>query len=746
MPTQNIMTRQEAEAKLKRIFGLDHFYDEQWRAIERLLRGERILMIERTGFGKSLCYQFPATQFKGVTIIFSPLIALMRDQVRSLCKKGISAAYINSEQSYEKNQEAIQRALNGEIKILYIAPERQENDEWIEATRQIKVSMVVIDEAHTISTWGHDFRPSFRRIINLIQLLPKNLPILATTATATKRVQHDIEQQVGGQLTTIRGNLVRPNFQLQVIKVHSEEEKMIWLASNINSLEGTGLIYTGTRVDTETYAKWLQFVGINATDYNAGFDAETRKSIENGLMQNKWKCIVSTNALGMGIDKSDIRFIIHTQMPTSPIHYYQEIGRAGRDGKPTRILLFYNEEKENGSDIATDSILPLSFIENARPAIKKYEKVITLLQEEPLSEREIMKKANIKQTQARVIKADLIDQGIVKEVIYNGRTKRLEYQFNAPTLNTNLFEQLREAKLKDLHSMENYIYTDMPRMKYLCSFLDSDEQSQYSNCDNTNLERIKVIITPEQTKMLEDFRDSYFPSLDLASWTNRKGGFRIRIPSPEKIEIEKTEKNEFGKLIVSSLHEYTKSIDTSDYTKEEIEIIKEHYKKASHLVNGYAASYYGVSNVGAALHRSKYENGGDFPDFLLKKTLSVFGKKFRGIHFDLIMYIPPTKSGDLVKNFAIKFARVIHLPISHNLIKIRTTEEQKMFQNSYGKQENVEGAFDVDEDVVRNKTIILLDDIYDSGATLKEVGKLLTEKGAKCIVPIVIAKTVGGTL
>ena len=742
---QNILTRHEAEIKLKRIFGLDYFYDEQWRAIERILRGERILMIERTGFGKSLCYQFPATQFDGVTVIFSPLIALMRDQVRSLCMRGIPAAYINSEQSYEENQESIQRALKNEIKILYIAPERQENDEWIEATRQINLSMIVIDEAHTISTWGHDFRPSFRRIINLVQLLPKHLPILATTATATKRVQQDIEQQIGGQLTTIRGNLARPNFELQVIKVQSEDEKMIWLAQNINSLSGSGLIYTGTRVDTEIYAKWLQFVGVNATDYHAGFDAETRKSIENGLMKNQWKCVVSTNALGMGIDKPDIRFIIHTQMPVSPIHYYQEIGRAGRDGKPARILLFYNENKDNERGIAADSILPLSFIEGARPTINKYQKVITLLQNEPLSEREVMKRANLNQTQARVIKADLIDQGIIKEVKY-GKTKKCEYQFNATALNTTHFEGLREAKLKDLHSMEQYIYTDMPRMKYLCAFLDSDEQIHYSNCDNTNLEKLHVNYSPFLSKKLEEFRETYFPVLELASWTIRKGGFRICIPSPNIILLEKTVKDENGVVIEHPIKEYRNSVKVSDYTSKEMEIIKEHLGKASHLVNGCAASYYGVSNIGAALHRSKYEKGGDFPDFLLKKTLSVFGKRFRGIHFDLVMYIPPTKSGDLVKNFAIKFARVINVPISHDLIKVRTTQEQKIFQNSYSKQENVVDAFDVDEDIVEGKVIVLLDDIYDSGATLKEAGKLLTQKGAKCIVPIVIAKTVGGTL
>lgn len=739
------MTRSEAEIKLKRIFGLDHFYDEQWRSIERILRGERILMIERTGFGKSLCYQFPATQFDGITVVFSPLIALMRDQVRSLCERGIPAAYINSEQSYEENQNSIQRALNGEIKILYIAPERQDNEEWVEATRQLKLSMVVVDEAHTISTWGHDFRPSFRRIINLVQLLPQSLPVLATTATATKKVQYDIEQQIGGRLTTIRGNLIRPNFQLQVVKVQSEDEKMIWLAENLNSINGTGLIYTGTRIDTEVYANWLRFVGINATDYNAGFDADTRKSIEQGLMQNKWKCIVSTNALGMGIDKSDIRFVIHTQMPASPIHYYQEIGRAGRDGKPTRIILFYNEKKENGNDVATDSLLPLSFVEGSRPTTNKYQKVISLLQEEPLSEREVLKKANLKTNQLRVIKADLIDQGIIKEVLY-GKIKKYEYQYNAPALNTDSFEALREAKLKDLHAMEEYIYTDMPRMKYLCSFLDSDETVEYSNCDNTNLERITVSVTPEWMTKLEDFRETYFPCLELSSWTIRKGGFRLRYIAPDKVQVEKTVKNDMGEVIERPIIEYSNNINLLEYNQEEREIIEEHLGKASRLVDGYAASYYGVSNVGAAIHRSKYENGGDFPDFLLKKTLSVFGKKFRGIHFDLVLYLPPTNSGDLVKNFATKFARVIGVPISHELIKVRITQEQKMFQNSYSKQENVCGAFDIDEDIVKDKYIVLLDDIYDSGSTLKEVGKLLTQKGAKCIVPIVIAKTVGGTL
>ena len=739
------MYREDAEIKLKRVFGIDHFYDEQWEAIRRLLNGERILMIQRTGFGKSLCYQFPATQFSGVTVIFSPLIALMRDQVKALNNKGISARYINSEQSAEKNSSTIQDALDGKVKILYIAPERQENMEWIEATRKMNLSMVVIDEAHTISVWGHDFRPAFRRIINLVKLLPQSLPVLATTATATKRVQQDVEQQIGGKLTTIRGLLVRDNFKLYVIKVHSEDEKLVWLAQNLNRIEGTGLIYTGTRVDTEIYAKWLAANGINAINYNAGHDADTRKDIENGLMQNRYKCVVSTNALGMGIDKSDIRFIIHTQIPASPIHYYQEIGRAGRDGKPTTIILFYNESKdENG--IEEDYKLPKAFIDGARPSKEKYLKAIEALKQEPLSERSLMKATNLKQTQIRVIKADLIDQGIVREVV-NGRNKILEYQFGAKELDTQSFEDLRIAKLKDLDAMVGYVNTTKPRMEYLCEFLDDDNNVNYSNCDNTNLEKLTVAFTDKWQKNLSDFRENYFPVLEVSetsSKTHKPTNIKwsINIPFDNKIDIYKNDQL-FGS--------FSRVIDWDCFSPDEREfvepLLESHLVRKSHIVNGVAASYYGVSNVGSALHRSKYENGGDFPDFLLRLTLKAFRKTFGNTRFDWVLYVPPTHSGDLVKNFAVKFASVIKVPISHKLVKSRQTSEQKVFQNGWLKQDNVKDAFSyLSPEEIKGKRIILLDDIFDSGATMKEIGKMLTAMGAETIVPVAIAKTVGGDI
>lgn len=670
------MTRQEAEIILERTFKLPKFYDEQWLTIDKILKGEKVLLIEKTGFGKSLCFQFPATVFKGTTVIFSPLIALMRDQVKKLTALGIAAKCINSEQTPEENTQIINEAKQGKIKILYIVPERQENSEWIEATRQMNLSMVVVDEAHCISVWGHDFRPAFKRIINLVKLLPKGLPVLATTATATKRVELDVAQQIGNNILTIRGNLMRDNFKLFVVKVSSEDEKLIWLGKNLNNLLGSGILYTGTRVDTEIYSKWFENLKISSTAYNAGLDADSRIAIENGLMSNKWKCIISTNALGMGIDKPDIRFIIHTQIPQSPIHYYQEIGRAGRDGQPSYIILFYNPE---------DRKLPEAFIEGGRPAIKKYERVINAVKSELLGERDLMKRTNLKQNQIRVIKADLIEQGIIREVMI-GKSKKFEFVPNSQPLNTKAFEELRNAKLADLENMIAYVETDKSRMKFLCDYLGDNSNHTFNNCDNTGEKKITVSVTPEWTEKLQNFREDYFPELEVES-------------------------------------------------------------KGSNILNGVAASYYGVSNVGAALHRSKYEKGGDFPDFLLKLVLKAYRKKFGQEKFDLILYVPPTSSGDLVKNFAVKISQVLKFPISHNLVKARQTKEQKVFENGYLKTDNVSGAFTFSTpNDIKGKSILLIDDIFDSGATLKEIGRLLTNFGAVKIAPIVIARTVGGDI
>jgi ATP-dependent DNA helicase RecQ len=393
-------------------------------------------------------------------------------------------------------------------------------------------------------------------------------------------------------------------------------------------------------------------------------------------MANQWKCVISTNALGMGIDKPDIRFIIHTQIPQSPVHYYQEIGRAGRDGEPAFIILFYNPQ---------DRSLPEAFIEGGRPAVSKYEKVVAAIKNEMLVERDLMRRTNLKQNQVRVIKNDLMDQKIIREVTVDKR-KMLEYISGAPALNTQVFEDLRSIKKTDLEKMIGYVETDQSRMKYLCDFLGDSSGHHFTNCDNTGQKKISVIVTEEWISKLSEFREDYFPEL--------------------KVETTRTT-----------------------------------------LVNGVAASYYGVSNVGAAIHRSKYENGGDFPDFLLILTLKAYRKKFGQEIFDLILYVPPTRSGNLVRNFAVKLSQVLKIPVSHNLRKARITSEQKIFENTCLKVDNVKDAFVTDHpEEIQGKHVLLVDDIFDSGATIKEIGKYLSNLGAERIAPLVIARTVGGDL
>ena len=233
--------------------------------------------------------------------------------------------------------------------MLYIAPERQENREWLEAVREFTISMVVIDEAHCISVWGHDFRPAFRRIVKIVKLLPDNFPVLATTATATNSVANDIQNQIGRNIFVIRGDLLRENFELSVVRVDNEESKMAWVVQFLKNQDGNGLIYTGTRVNTNLFSTWLDSNNISTINYNAGLDADERRVIEDGFIKNKWKCVVSTMPWAWAL--ISLTFVLLYIPRFHNRHYYQEIGRAGRMVNPQRLFYCIIQKIKNCQNI-----------------------------------------------------------------------------------------------------------------------------------------------------------------------------------------------------------------------------------------------------------------------------------------------------------------------------------------------------------------------------------------------------------
>lgn len=664
--------RQELERRLKSIFWFDTFYDDQWKTISAIMKGRRILLIEKTGFWKSLAFQFPATQFSGITIIFSPLIALMRDQVSALAAKGIPAWLINSEQTLEQNLETIEFAKQGRLKILYIAPERQENEIWQNEVRKMKISFVVIDEAHCISSWGHDFRPAFRRIRDLTRLLPSWVPVLATTATATKDVASDIAQQIGGDIEIIRGDLSRPNLRLWTVLINDQDDKLEAVSQFIRWTEWNGIVYVWTRNEAEMLAKWCDLEWQNVIHYHARIEPERRMQIERDWKANRYKAIISTNALGMGIDKPDIGFIIHTQIPQSPVHYYQEIGRAWRDGNTAQIVLLY--------DSAKDRELPESFIEWAKPSEMKYRKVIEILRQELCGEKDVCKKWNIKSNQWRTIKADLIEQGVIKEVLV-WRLKKFQYQYGAKEFDFSAFREIRQRRMAELEKMIEYVSTNTCKMQYLCDFLWNVRTNPCGICCSCIKKPIVFTITQETRQKIEDFKAQMHPTLETAS---------------EKFK----------------------------------------------MMNGIAWGYYGFTSIWGLLHESKYVTHEDFPNSLIKQTLAAYYSVFRGIKFDVILFIPPTKSGPLVENFARKIGSYLWIPVS-KIYKTRATQEQKGIESNYWKEDNIIDAFDTNENVIWKK-VLIIDDIYDSGHTMKEVGRMLAKKGVEFSAPLAIAKTVSG--
>lgn len=335
------MYEKEMYQTLKNIFGYDEFRNGQKEIIESVMNGQDVLGIMPTGAGKSICYQLPALLLPGITVVVSPLISLMIDQVKALNDAGIHAAYINSSLTENQINKALYNATCGRYKIVYVAPERLETARFFEFVMNADISMITVDEAHCISQWGQDFRPSYLKIVNLINSLPQRPIVSAFTATATKQVSDDIRKilNLNNPYVCVTG-FDRSNLFFDVITSrHKDNDMLDYVLSHKGE---SGIIYCSTRKNVDKVYDILKRNGVPAARYHAGLDNETRKSNQESFIYDETPVIVATNAFGMGIDKSNVRYVLHYNMPQCIENYYQEAGRAGRDGESAECLLLFS--------------------------------------------------------------------------------------------------------------------------------------------------------------------------------------------------------------------------------------------------------------------------------------------------------------------------------------------------------------------------------------------------------------------
>ena len=331
----------EAEQLLKKYYGYRSFKPIQQKAIESILHGQDTFVVMPTGGGKSLCYQIPALMLDGLTLVISPLISLMKDQVDQLLRIGVSAACMNSTLDETQYKELRDKILQHEIKILYVAPERLRSGDFLSVLRRQKIALVAVDEAHCVSQWGHDFRPSYHGISQFIRTLPERPVVAAFTATATAETRTDIIQR----LELIRPNIYRASFNrsnliLSVQRDGNRKEALLEFVQNHQ--HQAGIIYCNTRKEVDKIWEYLRKAGIQSVRYHGGMEDWERNQNQDSFLHEKVDLIVATNAFGMGINKPDVRYVVHYNLPKNIESYYQEIGRAGRDGLPSLCVLFFS--------------------------------------------------------------------------------------------------------------------------------------------------------------------------------------------------------------------------------------------------------------------------------------------------------------------------------------------------------------------------------------------------------------------
>ncbi|MGA8165093.1 MAG: RecQ family ATP-dependent DNA helicase [Waddliaceae bacterium] len=475
------ISRQQLTEVLRERFGFEQFRPGQLEAISRLLEHRSILCIHPTAFGKSLLYQLPSTLFPGMTVVISPLLALIRDQMEQLNHRfHLSTATLNSDQTEEENEHVRALVQMKQVKILFIAPEQLDHLERYAFLLNLPVSLLVVDEAHCISTWGHDFRPSYRHIVQYTKELQQRnsqLYVLGLTATANANTEKDIRQQLGSvrPMHILREKLNRPNIALSVIHANSLTMKLALLAQVIQQQAGCGIVYCATREHTGVVADFLREQGIKAVAYHAGLASEEKKQLQEDFVHDTYKILAATNALGMGIDKQNLRFIIHFDFPGSTIAYYQEVGRCGRDGKPARGILFYDP---------ADRRIQEHFIKAAQPKSEDFASILAVIRAEsqPLKLIDIKRATGSHPTLTLVAVAELVEQGFLTKQLQSGAQVYQETQ-QPGEVDLSRYQRQFAVKNRELNAMIAYAnLREGCRMEYLRRALGDQQTNSCGQC------------------------------------------------------------------------------------------------------------------------------------------------------------------------------------------------------------------------------------------------------------------------
>lgn len=687
------MTNQ-LEKELKLIYGQDAtFRPDQEKAILSVIKGKRTLVVEKTGWGKSLVY-FLSTkilrqQGKGFTIVISPLIALMSNQIEQAEKVGLVARTMNSNNRDDWDQIEVE-LINNMVDILIISPEHLNNDEFREnfLMKVAKsIGLFVVDEAHCISDWGHDFRPDYRRIVAILKLLPLTVPVLATTATANDRVIEDIISQLGDNLEVIRGPLTRESLSIDVVKLGYKEERMAWIEDNIKNLEGTGIIYCLTKADCKLVEKWLIELGITCKRYDGDLGGEERAEIAGLFMANEIKVLVATTAFGMGVDKSDISFVIHFQKPANIVSYYQQIGRAGRGISSAKAILLTGFEDD---DINT------YFIESAFPTEAEMISIVKCCVREREGgprEFEIEKETGLKKGKLeKCLKYLIVEGAIYKE--------NRQYFKSADKWHPDLekAEQITQQRKNELERMNDYINTDQCYMKFIAEELN----------DSTAVECGKCSICDDKMKLPHSVSKE---SLEHARYF-LKHDYYIIEPRKQWPPGEK--------------------INNTNKIKEEMR-----------MQPGPVLSNYSDCEYGRLVRECKYQRG-EFSGELIEVSCERLTKFIAENNITWITYIPSLNHPHLVKDFAESIALHFQLPIKDAIIKVRNTVEQKTLINSVQQFQNAYGSFECTDEVLEGN-VLLIDDMVDSRWTLTVCSYKLLENGANEVYPFALSNTAGAS-